>query len=97
MKEENILEVIIDLGNSRVDFNIKTDFIAEDFSDDRLEKDVKIIETIKERLLIETTKERLLIECLNEDQVSRIIIKEFQTIIPKLNLKWKITFKIKIE
>ena len=87
MEEENILEVIIDLGNSRVDFNIKTDFIAEDFSDDRLEKDVKIIETIKERLSF---------KCLNEDQVT-IIIKEFQTIIPKLNLKWKITFKIKIE
>lgn len=87
MKEENILEAIIDLGNSRVDFNIKTDFIAEDFSDDRLEKDVKIIETIKERLLF---------KCLNEDQVT-IIIKEFQTIIPKLNLKWEITFKFKIE
>lgn len=87
MEEENILEAIIDLGNSRVDFNIKTDFIAEDFSDDRLEKDVKIIETIKERLSF---------KCLNEDQVT-IIIKEFQTIIPKLNLKWKITFKIKIE
>lgn len=88
MEEENILEAIIDLGNSRVDFNIKTDFIAEDFSDDRLEKDVKIIETI--------IKERLSFKCLNEDQVT-IIIKEFQTIIPKLNLKWKITFKIKIE
>ena len=87
MEEENILEAIIDLGNSRVDFNIKTDFIAEDFSDDRLEKDVKIIETIKERLSF---------KCLNEDQAT-IIIKEFQTIIPKLNLKWKITFKIKIE
>ena len=87
MKEENILEAIIDLCNSRVDFNIKTDFIAEDFSDDRLEKDVKIIETIKERLSF---------KCLNEDQVT-IIIKEFQTITPKLNLKWKITFKIKIE
>ena len=87
MEEENILEVIIDLGNSRVDFNIKTDFIAEDFSDDRLEKDIKIIETIKERLLF---------KCLNEDQVT-IIIKEFQAIIPKLNLKWKMTFKIKIE
>lgn len=87
MEEENILEAIIDLGNSRVDFNIKTDFIAEDFSDDRLEKDVKIIETIKERLLF---------KCLNEDQVT-IIIKEFQTIIPKLNLKWEITFKFKIE
>lgn len=87
MKEENILEAIIDLCNSRVDFNIKTDFIAEDFSDDRLEKDVKIIETIKERLLF---------KCLNEDQVT-IIIKEVQTIIPKLNLKWEITFKFKIE
>lgn len=87
MEKENILEVIIDLGNSRVNFNIKTDFIAEDFSDDRLEKDVKIIETIKERLLF---------KCLNEDQVT-IIIKEFQTIIPKLNLKWEITFKFKIE
>ena len=87
MKEENILEAIIDLCNSRVDFNIKTDFIAEDFSDDRLEKDVKIIETIKERLSF---------KCLNEDQVT-IIIKEFQTIIPKLNLKWKMTFKFKIE
>ena len=87
MEEENILEAIIDLCNSRVDFNIKTDFIAENFSDDRLEKDVKIIETIKERLSF---------KCLNEDQVT-IIIKEFQTIIPKLNLKWKITFKIKIE
>lgn len=88
MEEENILEAIIDLGNYRVDFNIKTDFIAEDFSDDRLEKDVKIIETIKERLLF---------KCLNEDQVTRTIIKEFQTIIPKLNLKWKMTFKFKIE
>lgn len=88
MEEENILEVIIDLDNYIVDFNIKTDFIAEDFSDDRLEKDVKIIETIKERLLF---------KCLNEDQVTRTIIKEFQTIIPKLNLKWKITFKFKIE
>ncbi len=87
MKEENILEAIIDLCNSRVDFNIKTDFIAEDFSDDRLEKDVKIIETIKERLSF---------KCLNEDQVT-IIMKEFQTIIPKLNLKWEITFKFKIE
>lgn len=87
MKEENILEAIIDLCNSRVDFNIKTDFIAEDFSDDRLEKDVKIIETIKECLSF---------KCLNEDQVT-IIIKEFQTIIPKLNLKWEITFKFKIE
>lgn len=87
MEEENILEAIIDLCNSRVDFNIKTDFIAEDFSDDRLEKDVKIIETIKECLLF---------KCLNEDQVT-IIIKEFQTIIPKLNLKWEITFKFKIE
>lgn len=38
MEEENILEAIIDLSNSRVDFNIKTDFIAEGFSDDRLEK-----------------------------------------------------------
>lgn len=87
MEEENILEAIIDLCNSRVDFNIKTDFIAEDFSDDRLEKDVKIIETIKERLSF---------KCLNEDQVT-IIMKEFQTIIPKLDLKWKITFKLKIE
>ena len=87
MEEENILEVIIDFGNYRVDFNIKTDFIAEDFSDDRLEKDVKIIETIKERLSF---------KCLNEDQVT-IIMKEFQTIIPKLNLKWEITFKFKIE
>lgn len=91
MKEENILEVIIDLCNSRVDFNIKTDFTAEDFSDDRLEKDVKIIETIKERLSFKCL--RLSFKCLNEDQVT-IIIKEFQTIIPKLNLKWKITFKI---
>lgn len=88
MEEENILETIIDLGNNRVDFNIKTDFIAEDFSDDRLEKDVKIIETIKECLLF---------KCLNEDQIIRIITKEFQTIIPKLNLKWEITFKFKIE
>ena len=88
MEEENILEAIIDLGNYRIDFNIKTDFVAEDFSDDRLEKDVKIIETIKERLLF---------KCLNEDQITRIIIKEFQTIIPKLNLKWEITFKFKIE
>ena len=88
MEEENILEAIIDLGNYRVDFNIKTDFIAEDFSDDRLEKDVKIIETIKEHLLF---------KCLNEDQITRTIIKEFQTIIPKLNLKWKMTFKFKIE
>lgn len=88
MEEENILEAIIDLGNYRVDFNIKTDFIAEDFSDDRLEKDVKIIEAIKERLLF---------KCLNEDQVTRTITKEFQTIIPKLNLKWKMTFKFKIE
>lgn len=88
MEEENILEIIIDLGNNRVDFNIKTDFIAEDFSDDRLEKDVKIIETIKDRLLF---------KCLNEDQVTRTITKEFQTIIPKLNLKWEITFKFKIE
>lgn len=87
MEEENILEVIIDLSNYRIDFNIKTDFIAEDFSDDRFEKDVKIIETIKERLLF---------KCLNEDQVT-IIIKEVQTIIPKLNLKWEITFKFKIE
>lgn len=87
MEEENILEIIIDLGNNRVDFNIKTDFIAEDFSDDRLEKDVKIIEIIKERLLF---------KCLNEDQVT-IIIKEVQTIIPKLDLKWEITFKFKIE
>ena len=78
MEEENILEAIIDLCNSRVDFNIKTDFIAEDFSDDRLEKDVKIIETIKEHLLF---------KCLNEYQVARTITKEFQTIIPKLNLK----------
>ena len=31
MEEKNILETIIDLGNNRVDFNIKTDFIAEDF------------------------------------------------------------------
>lgn len=74
--------------NSRVDFNIKTDFIAEDFSDDRLEKDAKIIETIKERLLF---------KCFNEDQVTRTITKEFQTIMPKLNLKWKMTFKFKIE
>ena len=88
MEEENILEAIIDLGNYRVDFNIKTDFIAEDFSDDRLEKDVKIIETIKERLLF---------KCLNEDQVTRTIAKEFQAIISKLNLKWKMTFKFKIE
>lgn len=88
MEEENILEVIIDLCNSRIDFNIKTDFIAEDFSDDRLEKDAKIIETIKERLLF---------KCFNEDQVTRTITKEFQTIIPKLNLKWKMTFKFKIE
>lgn len=89
MEEENILEAIIDLCNSRVDFNIKTDFIAEDFSDDRLEKDVKIIETIKERLLF---------KCLNEeDQIARTITKEFQTIIPKLNLKWRMTFKFKIE
>lgn len=88
MEEENILEAIIDLGNYRVDFNIKTDFIAEDFSDDRLEKDVKIIETIKEHLLF---------KCLNEDQVTRTITKEFQAIIPKLNLKWKMTFKFKIE
>ena len=88
MEEENILEAIIDLGNYRVDFNIKTDFIAEDFSDDRLEKDVKIIETIKEHLLF---------KCLNEDQVTRTIAKEFQAIISKLNLKWKMTFKFKIE
>lgn len=88
MEEENILEAIIDLGNYRVDFNIKTDFIAEDFSDDRLEKDVKIIETIKEHLLF---------KCLNEDQVTRTIAKEFQAIISKLNLKWEITFKFKIE
>lgn len=88
MEEENILEVIINLCNSRVGFNIKTDFIAEDFSDDRLEKDVKIIETIKERLLF---------KCFNEDQITRTITKEFQTIIPKLNLKWKMTFKFKIE
>ncbi len=78
MEKENILEAIIDLGNSRVDFNIKTDFIAEDFSDDRLEKDVKTIETIKEHLLF---------KCLNEDQVTRTITKEFQAIISKLNLK----------
>lgn len=91
MEEENILEVIIDFGNSRVDFNIKTDFIAEDFSDDRLEKDVKIIETIKERLSFKYLS--LSFKCLNEDP-ENIIIKEFQTIIPKLNLKWKITFKI---
>ena len=88
MEEENILEAIIDLGNYRIDFNIKTDFIAEDFSDDRLEKDVKIIEIIKEHLLFKR---------LNEDQVTRTITKEFQTIIPKLNLKWKMTFKFKIE
>ena len=94
MEEENILEAIIDLCNSRVDFNIKTDFIAEDFSDDRLEKDVKIIETIKERLSFKYL--RLSFKCLNEDP-ENIIIKEFQTIIPKLNLKWEITFKFKIE
>lgn len=84
MEEENILEVIIDLGNYRVDFNIKTDFIAEDFSDDRLEKDVKIIETIKECLLFKCYS--------NTDQIARTIAKEFQTIIPKLNLKWKMSF-----
>lgn len=88
MEEENILEVIIDLSNYRIDFNIKTDFIAEDFSDDRFEKDVKTIEAIKKRLLL---------KCFNENQLTRTIAKEFQTIIPKLNLKWKITFKFKIE
>ena len=88
MEKENILEGIIGLGNSRVDVNIKTDFIAEDFSDDRLEKDVKIIETIKEHLLF---------KCLNEDQVTRTITKEFQAIISKLNLKCKMTCKFKVE
>ena len=42
MEEENILETIIDLANYRVDFNIKTDFIAEGFSDDRLERMLKL-------------------------------------------------------
>ena len=38
-----------------------------------------------------------LLKCLNEDQVTIAIAKEFQAIIPKLNLKWKMTFKFKIE
>lgn len=84
MEEENILEAIIASGNYRVDFNIKTDFIAEDFSDDRLEKDVKIIETIKECLLFKCYS--------NTDQITRTITKEFQAMIPKLNLKWKMSF-----
>jgi predicted ABC-type ATPase len=82
--EENILRVKIDIANNRVDFNIEAHFIAEDFEDDRLEKDVEVISSIKDRLRFTYYN--------NADQLTRIITEEFQARIPKLNLKWRLLF-----
>lgn len=82
--EENILRVKIDIVDNRVDFNIETHFIAEDFSDDRLEKDVEVINSIKDRLQFTYYN--------NADQLTRIIKEEFQARWLKLNLKWRLIF-----
>lgn len=82
--EENILRVKIDLLNHKVDFNIETHFIAEDFEDDRLEKDIELITSIKERLLF--------IYYHDVDQIKTVITEEFQSRLPKLNLKWRLFF-----
>ena len=84
MEEENVLRVKVDLLNYRVDFNIEAHFIAEDFSDDRLEKDIEVISSIQDRLLFTYYN--------NTDQVTRIIIEEFQKRLLKLNLKWRLLF-----
>jgi hypothetical protein len=82
--EENILRVKIDLASYKIDFNIETHFIAEDFEDDRLEKDVEAISSIKERLLFMYYND--------VDVITRIITEEFQARIPKLNLEWRLLF-----
>lgn len=82
--EENILRVKIDIVDNRVDFNIEAHFIAEDFEDDRLEKDVEIISSIKDRLRFTYYN--------NADQLTRIITKEFQARWLKLKLKWRLIF-----
>lgn len=82
--EENILRVKIDLTSHKVDFNIETHFIAEDFEDDRLEKDVELIISIQDRLLFTYYN--------NTDQITRIITEEFQNRLLKLNLKWRLLF-----
>lgn len=82
--EENILRVKIDLANLRVDFNIETHFIAEDFSDDRMEKDVELITSIQDCLIFKYFN--------NADQVTKIITEEFQARMPKLNLEWRLLF-----
>lgn len=84
MEEENVLLVKIDITDHRVDFNIEAHFIAEDFSDDRLEKDIEVISSIKDRLLFTY--------CNNADQLTRIITEEFQNKLLKLNLKWRLLF-----
>lgn len=82
--EENVLRVKIDLTNLRVDFNIEVHFIAEDFEDDRLEKDVEVINSIKDRLLF--------VYYDNTDQLVRIITEGWNSNVSKLNLKWRLHF-----
>lgn len=82
--EKNVLHVKIDLTNLRIDFCIESHFVAEDFSDDRFEKDVEVINSIKDRLLF--------IYYNNTDQVTRIITEGYNSIVPKLNLKWRLQF-----
>jgi predicted ABC-type ATPase len=80
MEQENVLLAKINITEHRVDFDIEAHFIAEDFSDDRLEKDIEAISSIKDRLLLYH----------NTDQLTRIITEAFQLL--KLNLKWRLFF-----
>jgi len=80
MEQENVLLAKINITEHRVDFDIEAHFNAEDFSDDRLEKDIEAISSIKDRLLLYH----------NTDQLTRIITEAFQLL--KLNLKWRLFF-----
>lgn len=86
--EENILRVKIDLTNLRVDFNIEAHFIAEDFSDDRLEKDIEVISSIQDHLLFTYYN--------NTDQLVRIITEGWNSNVSKLNLKWRLLFSYEV-
>lgn len=83
--EENVLHVKIGTFEHKIDFCIESHFIAEDFSDDRFEKDVEVINSIKDRLLF--------IYYNNTEQLIRIITEGYNSIVPKLNLKWRLSFK----
>ncbi len=84
MEEENVLLTYINIEKNSVNFSIESKYTAEDFSDNRLEEDIKSLQLMAEALLFQYYT--------NADYIKRELLKKFSNL--HLQLKWRIEFRV---